>query len=253
MKQNQFSEEQIPYHILNRFGLTREMIEDLPEADFEKLKRGGRTAMLPISVDCDNGDVVKSQVRISLVRDESGAVSVLFYPKLVKTDLSRFNDSEKKALEKGEVILTKKVDTDDRSVTTYHQIDRQTNQVVSVPASIIANNIQLVAERMKLAGPEKNSLVNGRLLTVSQDDSNKTIGISLKTQSGILITDGDEQNWREQERKDYARYSFGLNGCWVADDDGNLDYVPEDEYTEDMWDEMKKRGSMQRNAATHKM
>lgn len=30
MNQSQFKEEEIPYSVLNRFGITREMIDDLP-------------------------------------------------------------------------------------------------------------------------------------------------------------------------------------------------------------------------------
>ena len=35
-----------------------------------------------------------------------------------------------------------------------------------------------------------------------------------------------------------------MNGCWVADGDGNLDYVPEASYTEELWEEMRKRNNM---------
>lgn len=39
MNQSQkFTEDDIPYNILNRFGFTREMIEDMPDAIITKLK-----------------------------------------------------------------------------------------------------------------------------------------------------------------------------------------------------------------------
>lgn len=38
MNQSKFTEEEIPYNILNRFGLTREMIEDLPEGLGQRLR-----------------------------------------------------------------------------------------------------------------------------------------------------------------------------------------------------------------------
>lgn len=80
-----------------------------------------------------------------------------------------------------------------------------------------------------------------------------TIGVSLREQPGIRVVCGDEDTWREDDRRDYGKFNFGLNGCWISNDEGGLDYVPEDEYTEELWDEMKKRGNMQRNASTHKM
>ena len=77
--------------------------------------------------------------------------------------------------------------------------------------------------------------------------------MSLNEASGIRVVAGDEKAWRDEERREYGKFNFGLNGCWIANDDGGLDYVPEEEYSEDLWDEMKKRGNMQRNAGTHKM
>ena len=41
-------------------------------------------------------------------------------------------------------------------------------------------------------------------------------------------------------------------GCWVMDDDGNLDYVPEEEYTEELWNEQKKSAERNRAAGVHK-
>ena len=51
MNQSQkFTEDDIPYNILNRFGFTREMIEDMPDAIITKLKNGQTTPVLPIQV-----------------------------------------------------------------------------------------------------------------------------------------------------------------------------------------------------------
>ena len=35
-------------------------------------------------------------------------------------------------------------------------------------------------------------------------------------------------------------------------DDGTLDYVPEEEYSEELWNEQKKSGERNRAAALHK-
>ena len=48
------------------------------------------------------------------------------------------------------------------------------------------------------------------------------------------------------------KYTFGVYGCWVMDDDGNLDYVPEEEYTEELWNEQKKSAERNRAAGLHK-
>ncbi len=34
---------------------------------------------------------------------------------------------------------------------------------------------------------------------------------------------------------------FGIFGCWAMDEAGNLDYVPEESYTEEMWNELNNK------------
>ena len=44
---------------------------------------------------------------------------------------------------------------------------------------------------------------------------------------------------REAKRVD--KYNFGAFGCWMADDNGDLNYVHEEDYSE-LWQEQKKMG-----------
>ncbi len=124
---------------------------------------------------------------------------------------------------------------------------------MAVPVAVVDNNIKVIADELRLTPAETNCLRNGKLLTTQYKDSLWTIGVSLREQPGLRVVNGDEETWREDDRRDYGKFNFGLNGCWIANDEGSLDYVPEDEYSEELWDEMKKRGNMQRNASTHKM
>ena len=57
---------------------------------------------------------------------------------------------------------------------------------------------------------------------------------------------------KEGPKREWDKYTFGCYGCWVMDDDGNLDYVPEEEYTEELWNEQKKSGERNRAAGLHK-
>ena len=64
------------------------------------------------------------------------------------------------------------------------------------------------------------------------------------------LCQGDEQRWREQAKREWDKYTFGCYGCWVTDDDGGLSYVPEEEYTEELWNEQKKAAG--RAMASHR-
>ena len=54
MKQVRFEFEELPYETLSQFGLTREMIEDLPMHILEELSHGRHSPVLPIKVNDDN-------------------------------------------------------------------------------------------------------------------------------------------------------------------------------------------------------
>ena len=107
MNQSQkFTEDDIPYNILKRFGFTREMIEDMPDAILKKLKNGQTTPVLPIQVTADNGDRILSAAKLSLYRNDNGEIRIMFYPKLEKAELSRFSPQQQKALNEGEPIVS---------------------------------------------------------------------------------------------------------------------------------------------------
>ena len=76
------------------------------------------------------------------------------------------------------------------------------------------------------------------------------MGIDLHAKTGIRFCSGDALQWRNQPKREWDKYTFGCYGCWVMDDDGNLDYVSEEDYTEELWNEQKKSGERNRAAAS---
>ena len=117
---------------------------------------------------------------------------------------------------------------------------------------IIGRNLQVLAEIMHLGPVEVNGMQNGEPLTLVVDDEPVTVGIDLHDKTGIRFCSGDSQKWKEQPKREWDKYTFGVYGCWVMDDDGNLDYVPEEEYTEELWNEQKKSAERNRAAGLHK-
>lgn len=254
MNQSQkFTEDDIPYNILIRFGFTREMIEDMPDAIIKKLKDGHTSPVLPIQVTADNGDKILSAAKLSLYRNDNGEVHVMFYPKLEKAEFSRFSPQQQKLLNGGAPIVSDMTMHDGKKAPAFFQIDHETNQLMAIPVAVIDNNIKFIAEELHLSHPEVNCIRNGKLLAADYQDTQWTLGVSLNEPSGIRVVAGDEKAWRDEERREYGKFNFGLNGCWIANDEGGLDYVPEEEYSDELWDEMKKRGTQMRNAGTHKM
>ena len=199
MKKVQIEFDELPFSTLERFGLTREMIEDLPMRVLEDICNGRHSPVLPVRVTDEHGGQIESRSRFAFIRMDDGQVDVVFYPALKSSPLERYDEAQQKQLLDGKAIVADVEMSDGRSSKAFVQIDAETKQVMYVP-----------------------------------------------------ICSGDAQQWRNQPKREWDKYTFGCYGCWVMDDDGNLDYVSEEDYTEELWNEQKKSGERNRATALHK-
>ena len=133
MNRYKFSEEEVPYGTLEQFGLTREMVGDLPVDVLQAIQSGRRSPVLPIRADDSEGNTIHARTRFSLVRREDGTADVLFYPVLVESRLERFSEEQKQRLLEGKAVIAPMQDNNDNPVQAFHQIDSGTKQILSVP------------------------------------------------------------------------------------------------------------------------
>lgn len=241
MKSQQFQAHEIPYGTLAKFGLTQEMVEDLPQTVQENILEGRRSPVLPIQMPDDDGTLIKARTRFALVRLDDNDVDVMFYPQLAKCDIERFTPEEQKALLSNRAIIATATMPDGKRIPAFHQLDPGTNQILFVPTPVIGRNLEIVAKAMKLTEAEVTRLQKGTPLSTIEDDVIHTVGIDLNERSGIGIVRGDVKDWKDAQRDFIGKYSFGLNGCWTTDDEGNLDYIPEESYTEEIWEELRRK------------
>lgn len=239
MERHAFNEDEIPYGILGRFGLTQEMIEDLPQAPFADILHGRCSPVLPVTVSDPDGNTYKARTRFRLKRGEDGSVDVLFYPRLLRCPLDRYSADEQKALLSGRAIVSHAPEDD--SVKCFVQVDPDTNQVIYVPTPVIGRNLSCLMDAFRLSAGQIGSIQDGEPVSFSEGDETVTAGIDLTERTGIRMTAGGREQWLAEKGGSLRdRYSFGIFGCWVRDDDGNLDYVHEDDYTEEIWAEQEK-------------
>ena len=59
---------ELPYPTLARFGLTQEMIEDLPMRVLDEICDGRHSPVLPVRVRDEKGELIESRSRFALVR-----------------------------------------------------------------------------------------------------------------------------------------------------------------------------------------
>ena len=238
MSEYKFEQNEIPYDVLAQFGLSRNMIEDLPVRVMDNLTEGRRTPALPIKIDGE----LRCYARIALIPDGHGQADVIFFPQLAQSDLSNFSEQDQDNLRQGKAVIADMTTPDGHQVKAFHRIDEITSQVQSVPTPVIAHNAQILADEFRLHNAETLCLLKGEPLTVIEGDTDVTFGIDLNSPAGIRICKGDLLKWKEQPKREYAKYNFGIFGCWTVDDKGNFDYIEEENYSEELWDEMKKSG-----------
>ena len=250
MEEKRFSRQEYPLDILAEFGLTEEMIYDLPDFVHEAIERGGKSPLLPISVEQPFG-VTRGYAKFSLVETDEG-IDVVFYPKLTKANLDTFSEEQKTALLAGKVIVA---DVDDSYITqegvedtqrikAFVQLDKDTNCVVYAPTQPIGRNLNAVGNEYDLTGADLQRFWDGELVTVREanddgGDEPVTIGVDLSTDTGVIVVPGTAEQWENIVRLPMPRYSFGSDGCWV-NHEGRLSYVPEDGFTKDIMDELER-------------
>lgn len=242
MNYERFTRQEIPYDVLQKFGLTQMMIDDLPENVTKRFLAGRTTPVLPIITENAEGETVQSHARISLVRLNDGNVDVCFAPQWVDEDLQAFNKEQQDKLILGEVIVT---DMPGKG-RCFIQYDDAISQVMAVPVELISQNISLLARSFTLSDDAREKLENGGIIELEINQNILSAGIDLNEITGIRVANGDIYTWQEDAKADrLPKYNFGIYGCWIADDENVLSYVAEDDFTDEINRELARKGSQQ--------
>lgn len=233
-----FAPDEIPFGILQEFGLSQEMVEDLPVEVLEQICKGQVSPVLPIEVKDDDGTVVRARSRFRLVRSDDGDADVVFYPRLMRCDLQAYSEEERRFLCQGRAIVGHSPD-DDR-VSCFVQVDPGTNQILYVPTQVIGRNLGRLADHYHLSSKEIEALQSGSPVTFEDRGEDLTACIDLTDRTGVSVILGKDIGEFMAWDTELDSYNFGIYGCWVRDDEGNLDYVHEDDYTDEIWEAQER-------------
>ena len=145
MNIQRIEENEIPYEELGKFGLTQEMIDDLPEAIMNRLLSGEKTPLLSSSKNDSKDNPMKATIWMS--REENGVVTGFDRPYDNVRDYSDFSKSQQKTLLSGGVVLTELKG----QPSSYYQMDEDTNRILSCPADCLMNNFNGLKNKKKKA------------------------------------------------------------------------------------------------------
>ena len=248
--EKKFHRDQYPLKTLAEFGLTKEMIYDLPDFVHEIIESGGQSPLLPIKIEQPFG-YTHANARFFLINTKEGT-DILFIPKLETVNLDTFTEREKDLLLAGKVIVADINETKRRrnnktithTIKAFVQLDKDTNSVVYTPTQVIGRNLNAIASEYDISGEELQSIWDGDLITVMDSTEPNmyepvTIGVDLFSDKGVVIIPGTARRWENIVRRTMPEYSFGNDGCWV-NKDGELRYVPEDDFTQDIKDALEQ-------------
>lgn len=242
-----FNQQDIPYDTLQKFGLTKEMIDDLPEQVMTKLLRGQWTPPLPVIYKNQDKELVGSKACIKLAVEDN-KVSVFFAPWWTTEDCEDFSQEQQEALKDGKTIIADTIDNG----PSYVQYDVEINQARMAPYEIIKHNIENYGSFFPLTALQTRELLAGNDVTVSNNGEEVTIGIDLSCPTCILEVRGSHEAWVRQHNTTMPKYNFGDKGCWMLDDTGMLMYVREEDYDEAIRNEMMRMGVQHAAAAQAK-
>ena len=257
MHKENFTERDIPYELLEKHGLSQAMIDDLPQSVMNKLLHGEYTPMLPLNFKTEAGDY-QLMSRIALTRTANQDVRVILKPKIDTSCLGLYTQEQQELLKAGKTIIG--MDPDDlrngeNNGKCFIQYDDESNQVLSVPTYAIGENIRTLTDVLGLDYDSIKNLQSGEPQTTEWMRSNQekaalTIGIDLRKDLGIRIVTGNLQEYLDEDKDFKEKYNFGINGVWIASEDGKSGtYVSEDDYTEEIKEQMKLASQRNRESA----
>lgn len=250
MQEKRFHREDYPLDILAEFGLSEEMIYDLPDFVHETIEMGGKSPLLPITIQQPFGET-RLHAKFCLFETENG-MDVLFFPKLKSINFDQFAEHDKKLLLAGKVIVSDIEDRKDGAdegeelhiIKAFVQIDKDTNDVLYTPTQIIGRNLSAIAGEYDLDGEQLQRFWKGELVTITESnvqgvEEPVTIGVDLFTDKGVIVIPGTAEHWENIVRRTMPEYSFGNDGCWV-NRHGQLQYVPDEEFTKEIYDVLNR-------------
>ncbi len=241
MYKENFTEGDIPYETLEKHGLTHAMIDDLPQSVMNKLLHGEFTPILPLLYKTETGDLPVMS-RIALCSGPNNDVKVILKPKIETSSLGLYSEEQQETLKAGKTIIglaPEDIENNENNGKCFIQYDEDTNQVLSVPTYAIGENMRTMTEILGLDFDTIKNLQQGEPQTVEWEENNRkemlTFGIDLKTDSCIRIATGGLQEYINDAKDFKEKYNFGINGVWIASEDGKSGrYVSEENYDEDI-------------------
>ena len=126
-----FLEEEIPYQKLEKLGISRKSLLNMPKEMIEPLVNGSVTPLVMARYEATNNKVLEIPMKLQLVRGDNGRVNLMTYQVRKEIDRGsiRLSDHELQKIKAGEAIR-KEVREDGIRKQKYVQLDPETKSLI---------------------------------------------------------------------------------------------------------------------------
>jgi len=223
INKTQFLENEIPYEKLERLGISRKNVLDMPKELIEPLVKGRITPLVMTRYKAENGSTIEMPMKLQLFREEDGTVNLMTYQvrkELEKGNL-RLNEQELQKLKDGETIK-REVREDGVRKQKYVQLDKETNSLMLRDSAAVKITEKLremeKINDIELGTNQKQAAVEGKPVELSVGDQKVTVGVDLKEPQGFKVVNGDMKEWERQMKIRYDNEHEGFLGFVLTDE-----------------------------------
>lgn len=235
INQNNFLMNEIPWHELNKIGISEEAFLELPKDSLDKILTGQLSPLMKLKFMDDQGNTLTvpekmklSQnpdgtipTKFSLQRTKEGNVQVVLHPKRNEINLTIGNATiNQEGLErlKNMETIPMTVVKDGKDEKYYIQLDHDLNilQMTNEKSIVIPNAIGDVT----LGENQIQQIRDGKPIELEVGDTKVTVGVDLNDRNGFKIVEGDMDEWKQRKLEQWDRITPGVRGYWKTSENG---------------------------------
>lgn len=223
-----FLEEEIPYQKLEKLGISKKSLLNMPKEVLEPLISGRITPLVMVKYEAKNNKLLEIPMKLQLTHGDDGKVNLMTYQvrKEIDRNSVRLNEHELQKIKDGEAIR-KEIKEDGVRKQKYVQLDPETKSLIlkdvhSVKISEKLKEMEKIND-IELGTNQKQAAMEGKPVELAVGDQKVTVGVDLKEPQGFKVVSGDMKEWERQMKIKYDHEHEGFMG-YVMTDENRWEY-----------------------------
>ena len=223
-----FLEDEIPYQKLEKLGISRKSLLNMPKEVIEPLVNGSVTPLVMARYEAKNSKVLEIPMKLQLVRGDDGRVNLMTYQvrKEIDRESVRMSDHELQRIKAGEAVR-KEVREDGLRKQKYVQLDPETKSLILKDSHTVRISEKLremeKINDIELGMNQKQAALEGKPVELAVGDQKVTVGVDLREPQGFRVVGGDMKEWERQIKIRYDYEHEGFMG-YVMTDENRWEY-----------------------------